>query len=117
MGKVYLAQGNHLQGKIAIEELTYFSTYRANSQVQSQVKYESVNHTLQEARILARVNHKNIIQICNISLRKNNRVFKICCSYLLNNQLIFYGPSSVLELTIQLTGIMLRLLRRDQIAY
>jgi serine/threonine-protein kinase len=53
MGKVYLAQDNQLQRQVAIKELTY------------QPKDEEVNHALQEARLLARVNHSNIIQIYN----------------------------------------------------
>ena len=54
MGKVYLAQDNQLQRQVAIKELTY------------QPKDGEVNHALQEARLLARVNHANIIQIYNI---------------------------------------------------
>jgi serine/threonine-protein kinase len=54
MGKVYLAQDNQLQRQVAIKELTY------------QPKDEEVNHALQEARLLARVNHSNIIQIYNV---------------------------------------------------
>jgi len=54
MGKVYLAQDNQLQRQVAIKELTY------------QPKDEEVNHALQEARLLARVNHANIIQIYNV---------------------------------------------------
>jgi serine/threonine-protein kinase len=54
MGKVYLAQDNQLQRQVAIKELTY------------QPKEEEVNHALQEARLLARVNHSNIIQIYNV---------------------------------------------------
>ncbi|WP_057830474.1 serine/threonine-protein kinase [Colwellia sp. TT2012] len=54
MGKVYLAQDNQLQRQVAIKELTY------------QPKDGEVNHALQEARLLARVNHTNIIQIYNV---------------------------------------------------
>ncbi|OUR82018.1 serine/threonine protein kinase [Colwellia psychrerythraea] len=54
MGKVYLAQDNQLQRQVAIKELTY------------QPNDEEVNHALQEARLLARVNHSNIIQIYNV---------------------------------------------------
>ena len=54
MGKVYLAQDNQLQRQVAIKELTY------------QPKDEEVNHALHEARLLARVNHANIIQIYNV---------------------------------------------------
>ncbi|KGJ90408.1 serine/threonine-protein kinase [Colwellia psychrerythraea] len=54
MGKVYLAQDNQLQRQVAIKELTY------------QPKDDGVNHALQEARLLARVNHANIIQIYNV---------------------------------------------------
>ncbi|MCJ8295646.1 MAG: protein kinase [Colwellia sp.] len=54
MGKVYLAQDNQLQRQVAIKELTY------------QQKDGAVNHALQEARLLARVNHTNIIQIYNV---------------------------------------------------
>ncbi|GAW97396.1 MULTISPECIES: serine/threonine-protein kinase [Colwellia] len=54
MGKVYLAQDNQLQRQVAIKELTY------------QPKDGEVNHALQEARLLARVNHANIIQIYNV---------------------------------------------------
>ena len=54
MGKVYLAQDNQLQRQVAIKELTY------------QPKGGEVNHALQEARLLARVNHTNIIQIYNV---------------------------------------------------
>ena len=54
MGKVYLAQDNQLQRQVAIKELTY------------QPKDEEVNHALQEARLLARVSHTNIIQIFNV---------------------------------------------------
>ncbi|NQY47655.1 MAG: protein kinase [Colwellia sp.] len=54
MGKVYLAQDNQLQRQVAIKELTY------------QPKDGAVNHALQEARLLARVNHTNIIQIYNV---------------------------------------------------
>ena len=58
MGKVYLAQDNVLQRQVAIKELTF--------QEKSQAKDEKVNHVLTEARLLARVNHLNIIQIYNI---------------------------------------------------
>ncbi|TWX66819.1 protein kinase [Colwellia demingiae] len=54
MGKVYLAQDNQLQRQVAIKELTY------------QPKDDEVNHALKEARLLARVNHSNIIQIYNV---------------------------------------------------
>ena len=54
MGKVYLAQDNQLQRQVAIKELTY------------QAKEGEVNLALQEARLLARVNHSNIIQIYNV---------------------------------------------------
>jgi serine/threonine-protein kinase len=54
MGKVYLAQDNQLQRQVAIKELTY------------QAKDGEVNLALQEARLLARVNHSNIIQIYNV---------------------------------------------------
>jgi len=54
MGKVYLAQDNQLQRQVAIKELTY------------QPKEGEVNLALQEARLLARVNHSNIIQIYNV---------------------------------------------------
>ena len=54
MGKVYLAQDNQLQRKVAIKELTY------------QPKPGETNLALQEARLLARVNHSNIIQIYNV---------------------------------------------------
>jgi len=58
MGRVYLAQDNQLQRQVAIKELT--------SLAKSQTKDEEVNHALEEARLLARVNHTNIIQIHNI---------------------------------------------------
>ncbi len=54
MGKVYLAQDNQLQRQVAIKELTY------------QPQSDGANHALQEARLLARVNHANIIQIYNV---------------------------------------------------
>ena len=54
MGKVYLAQDNQLQRPVAIKELTY------------QSQEGGVNHALQEARLLARVSHTNIIQIYNV---------------------------------------------------
>ena len=54
MGKVYLAQDNQLQRQVAIKELT------------CQRQGGKVNHALQEARLLARVNHANIIQIYNV---------------------------------------------------
>ncbi|WP_019026375.1 serine/threonine-protein kinase [Colwellia piezophila] len=54
MGKVYLAQDNQLQRSVAIKELNY------------QPKDDGINHALQEARLLARVNHANIIQIYNV---------------------------------------------------
>lgn len=54
MGKVYLAQDNQLQRQVAIKELTY------------KPKVGEVNLALQEARLLARVNHLNIIQIYNV---------------------------------------------------
>lgn len=54
MGKVYLARDNQLQRQVAIKELTY------------QPKDDEVNHALQEARLLARVSHTNIIQIFNV---------------------------------------------------
>jgi len=54
MGKVYLAQDNQLQRQVAIKELTY------------QPNGDTANHALQEARLLARVNHSNIIQIYNV---------------------------------------------------
>ena len=60
MGKVYLAKDNQLQRHVAIKELTY------------QTKNEKVNFALKEARLLARVNHKNIIQIYNIHHENNS---------------------------------------------
>lgn len=54
MGKVYLAQDNQLQRQVAIKELT------------CQRQSDQVNLALQEARLLARVNHSNIIQIYNV---------------------------------------------------
>ena len=54
MGKVYLAQDNQLQRQVAIKELTY------------QPNPGETNLALQEARLLARVNHANIIQIYNV---------------------------------------------------
>jgi serine/threonine-protein kinase len=54
MGKVYLAQDNQLQRQVAIKELTY------------QSQEGEVNNALQEARLLARVSHNNIIQIYNV---------------------------------------------------
>jgi len=54
MGKVYLARDNQLQRQVAIKELTY------------QPQDDDVNHALQEARLLARVSHANIIQIFNV---------------------------------------------------
>ncbi|MCP4985128.1 MAG: protein kinase [Colwellia sp.] len=54
MGRVYLAQDNQLQRQVAIKELTY------------QPITDGVNHALQEARLLARVSHANIIQIYNV---------------------------------------------------
>ena len=74
MGKVYLATDNQLQRQVAIKELTYHVKNHVNNpamgpvnnQEQSQVKVEKINHALEEARLLARVNHVNIIQIYNI---------------------------------------------------
>jgi serine/threonine-protein kinase len=60
MGKVYLATDNQLQRQVAIKELT------------SQAKDEKVNYALKEARLLARVNHTNIIQIYNIHNEDNH---------------------------------------------
>ncbi len=58
MGKVYLATDNQLQRQVAIKELT--------SPTKKQTQDENVNLALKEARLLARVNHRNIIQIYNI---------------------------------------------------
>ena len=78
MGKVYLATDNQLQRQVAIKELTYHVKSHANSHVNSSTntqansqekilkKDEKVNLALEEARLLARVNHVNIIQIYNI---------------------------------------------------
>jgi serine/threonine-protein kinase len=63
MGKVYLAKDNQLQRHVAIKELTY--------QTNSQTKGELVNRALHEARLLARINHSNIIQIYNIYDEEN----------------------------------------------
>lgn len=63
MGKVYLTKDNQLQRHVAIKELTY--------QTNSQTKGELVNSALHEARLLARVNHSNIIQIYNIHYEEN----------------------------------------------
>jgi serine/threonine-protein kinase len=54
MGKVYLAHDSKLQRQVAIKELVYLA------------ENEQVNHAIQEARILARVNHTNIIQVYDI---------------------------------------------------
>lgn len=62
MGKVYLATDNQLQRKVAIKELNYLEKSLDNKQGQD----KKVNHALKEARLLARVNHTNIIQIYNI---------------------------------------------------
>ena len=61
MGKVYLAHDNQLQRYVAIKVLT------------DQPQYEKVNLALNEARLLARVNHNNIIQIYNI-IDENNQI-------------------------------------------
>jgi serine/threonine-protein kinase len=61
MGKVYLAKDNQLQRQVAIKELTY------------QSKDAKINFALKEARLLARVNHSNIIQIYNIH-DENNQI-------------------------------------------
>lgn len=61
MGKVYLAQDNQLQRQVAIKELTYQPSGENDSH-----SADGVNHALQEARLLARVNHNNIIQIYNV---------------------------------------------------
>jgi serine/threonine-protein kinase len=54
MGKVYLATDNQLQRQVAIKELTY------------QAQDSDSNSALNEARLLARVSHANIIQIYNV---------------------------------------------------
>ena len=54
MGKVYLATDNQLQRQVAIKELTY------------QAEDSDNNSALNEARLLARVSHANIIQIYNV---------------------------------------------------
>jgi serine/threonine-protein kinase len=54
MGKVYLATDNQLQRQVAIKELTYHPEDSDN------------NNALNEARLLARVSHTNIIQIYNV---------------------------------------------------
>jgi serine/threonine-protein kinase len=54
MGKVYLATDNQLQRQVAIKELTY------------QAEDHDNNSALNEARLLARVSHANIIQIYNV---------------------------------------------------
>lgn len=61
MGKVYLAHDTQLQRKVAIKDLI------------KQSQNEQVNNALNEARLLARVNHNNIIQIYNI-IDENNQV-------------------------------------------
>lgn len=61
MGKVYLAHDIQLQRKVAIKDLI------------NQPQNENVNHALNEARLLARVNHSNIIQIYNI-IDENNQI-------------------------------------------
>jgi len=58
MGKVYLATDNKLERKVAIKELT--------SLTKKQAQAERVDHVLKEGRILARVNHSNIIQIYDL---------------------------------------------------
>jgi serine/threonine-protein kinase len=58
MGKVYLATDNQLQRQVAIKELT--------APIKNQTQGENVDLVLKEARLLARVNHRNIIQIYNI---------------------------------------------------
>ncbi|TYK65860.1 serine/threonine-protein kinase [Colwellia echini] len=63
MGKVYLAQDNQLQRQVAIKELTY---QHDSAQTNTTPNTDQVNHALQEARLLARVNHTNIIQIYNV---------------------------------------------------
>ena len=68
MGKVYLATDNQLQRQVAIKELNYLEKGLNNKQKQG----ENVNHGLKEARLLARVNHTNIIQIYNI-LEEDNK--------------------------------------------
>ena len=60
MGKVYLAHDNQLQRYVAIKALT------------DQPQDEKVSLALNEARLLARVNHNNIIQIYNI-IDENNQ--------------------------------------------
>ncbi|MBU2872011.1 protein kinase [Colwellia sp. E2M01] len=64
MGKVYLAQDNQLQRQVAIKELTYQSPNTAS--VNSGNNASQASQALHEARLLARVNHTNIIQIYNV---------------------------------------------------
>ncbi|MCJ8320738.1 MAG: serine/threonine protein kinase, partial [Colwellia sp.] len=71
MGKVYLAQDNKLQRQVAIKELTYLDESQDLNQGLNQEKSEKVHHALTEARLLARVNHVNIIQIYNIIDEEN----------------------------------------------
>jgi serine/threonine protein kinase/tetratricopeptide (TPR) repeat protein len=69
MGKVYLAHDNQLQRKVAIKELSYFPKAKEakDKEVQeTQSLDNNVNNALNEARLLARFNHPNIIQIHNI---------------------------------------------------
>jgi len=68
MGKVFLATDNQLQRKVAIKELNYLEKSLSIKIGQD----ENVNHALKEARLLARVNHTNIIQIYNI-LEEDNK--------------------------------------------
>ena len=60
MGKVYLATDNQLQRQVAIKKLTY------------QTEEKGCNNALNEARLLARVSHANIIQIYNIHDHNNH---------------------------------------------
>jgi len=58
MGKVYLANDRKLERKVAIKELNYLA--------ENQAQVDKVDHVLKEARLLARVNHTNIIQIYDL---------------------------------------------------
>jgi len=94
MGAVYLAEDTRLKRKVAIKFL--------KTETQSNLDTQSINNkTLQEAQLLARLNHPNIVQIHDVQTFDN--FVCIVMEYLQGKNLLQFQRQHISTLTQKLT--------------